>query len=746
MVRIFKHIVFLVGLVGLVPMAGGFALLGPVNETFQIQTIAYGLPGDIGAPKNLAEEYRWNKPVLYYSCDDNFINYFGGLGMTAIDSAFAVYNQLTNVSAYSLELNEFPLETMRVNYQAEALQLVDIKALTMQTLAEQFGLAEPERWVWCLRNRFTTPGGTCPQNQVYDVIKRNFDPVPTGPNQVQSSSYVNGNLFSYFVLEDCSDAPTPSADAVEFPVDPLATQLSAVASYGALYGNFYMGLTRDDIGGIRYLLRTNNYNIENAGTNTLTYITNTTPQLLFTSNLTEFAIMALTNDPGTLSALFPNLQISSSTPIFTNVVTTGTIFYFTNLPYSPAGTPASLVTATVQSTNVLIYWSHEFLNVYITPSYQLVSNLQIPLVSGHTSTNRLLTLTTTNISASACGPFDPVGSICTSVTSSSSLTTGIFGDYYILPTNLCDVSIVSTQLITAVTVTNGTFVATNAPGTTNNAGESFSQTSTYTFNQYVYVVRPVVCPANSVGLRQGIERVRFERRDYDSLLGRFFYPATNTYTLVSLTNNTLSKQVVTRILTAPDFLITARDTSPGPSQDDSPAPIGRNQIAYNQANIGAGLAGPGTLEPGTVITYNKVGPVYNNTAPAFLDEAGQTLWFIWATFDGTTNTPIVYPNGTSIDSIENQIFIQITPNGPVLPNGKVGVAYSNSFSVNGGTAPFNWSLTPGQGGLPSGLNINPVTGQITGTPTLPGQFDFSIRLLDAASRYIDRPYSISITP
>ena len=729
-------------------MASGFALLGPINEPFQVPVIAYNIDPDIGAPKNLGEEYRWTKPVLYYSCDDNFVNYFGGLGITAVDSAFAVYNQLTNVSSYSLQLNEFPLESMRVNYQAEALGLVDIKSLTMQIIAEQLGLAEPERWTWCLHNRYTLPGGQCPDDQVYDVIKRNFDPVPTGPTQLQTSSYVNGNLFSYIILDDCGAAPAPDADALEFPVDPLANQLSAIASFPAFYGNFHMGLTRDDIGGLRYLLRTNNYNIEAAGTNTFTFITNTTPQLLFTSNLTEFAILALTNGPGPLQALFPNLQIASSTPIFTNVVSTTIVFSFTNLPFSPAGSPATLVSNIIRSTNVLTYWTHQFLNVYITPFNQLVSNTQIPFVPGHSSGSGLITVWTTNVTT-ACGAFVPPGTVCTNITATSYTTNGVFGDYYILPPGLCDVSIVSTQLIVPTVVSNVTVVATNAPGVTNVDVQSFSQTATYTFNQYIYVVRPVVCPENSVGLRQGIERVRFERRDYDSLLGRFFYPVTNTYTVINLTNNTLSKQVVTRTLTTPDFLMTATDFAPGPSDpNNSPVPIARNpDIAFDQSNVGAGLAGPGTIEPGSVITYNKVGPIYQNVGPLpFLDEADQILWWIWGIFDGTTNAPIVFPNGTSIDSIENQIFIQITPNGPALPDGQVDVPYSVTFTVNGGTAPFSWSISPGSAGLPLGLVINPTTGEISGTPTDDGEFDFSIRLMDSASRYIDRPYSISITP
>jgi len=741
-----KRISGLALFLGMVPGAMGFSLLGPANETYQVPDIAFDLPGDIGAPKNLGEAYRWNTPVIYYACDENFVNYFGAEGVAAIDSAFAVFNQLTNVSAYSPGLTEFPLESMRVNYQAEALSLLDLKSQTMSLIAEQLGLAEPERWTWCLHNRFTTPGGQCPQNQVYDVIKRNFDPVTSSLNQVQPSSYVNGNLFTYQIFEICSGNP-PLADAVEVNVDPLGNPLSAVASDGALYGNYFLGLTRDDVGGLRYLLRTNNYAVEAAGTNTVTYITNAAPQLLFTSNLTDFAQQALVNGPGALTALYPDLQIASSTPIFTNVVTTNVFFYFTNSPFLPLGTP-QLVQAVALTTNVTTYWNHQFLNAYITPDNQLVSNLNIPLVPGHSRTNGIYSFVTTNVSTTACAPTDPYGSICTNISTTDVPIIGYFGDFYILPTNLCAVAIIKTQLVTAVTINGPTFVATNAPVTTNTSGEFFSQTLTYNYNQYIYVVNPVTCPQDSVGLRQGVDRIRFVRRDYDSLLGRFFYPVTNQYSLVALTNNTLTSQVVARTVNVPDFLLTAQDISPGPGAVDSPGAVARS-ITFDTANVGPGLAGPGVIVPGTGFIYNKVGPIYENEAPFFLNEAGQTLFFIWASFDGSTNAPIVYPNGTSIESIENQVLLQVSPAGPALPDGQLGVNYTNvfgGFSVVGGLPPYSWSLSVGSPGLPPGLVLNSATGAITGIPIQQGIYDFNLQLTDATGRFVNRAYSLTITP
>ena len=96
--------------------AFGFALLGPLGgsttgrpDGYQQPIIAYQLGTDIGTPKNLAEEYRRNTPVMYYTMDVNFLEYFGTDGSNAIVQAFEMMNSLTNVSSYSGYLDEFPL-------------------------------------------------------------------------------------------------------------------------------------------------------------------------------------------------------------------------------------------------------------------------------------------------------------------------------------------------------------------------------------------------------------------------------------------------------------------------------------------------------------------------------------------------------------------------------------------------------------------------------------------------------------
>jgi hypothetical protein len=49
-----------------------------------------------------------------------------------------------------------------------------------------------------------------------------------------------------------------------------------------------------------------------------------------------------------------------------------------------------------------------------------------------------------------------------------------------------------------------------------------------------------------------------------------------------------------------------------------------------------------------------------------------------------------------------------------LPNGKVGVLYSQILTATGGTTPYTWGLASGT--LPAGLALNALTGVISGTP------------------------------
>jgi hypothetical protein len=264
-------------LLAVLMLAGGlqtgraFSLLGPF-EAWQVSAIGHNLGGDIGGPMNIGEEYRWNIKTLYFGFDESFLNYFGTAGTNAVFQAVSIMNGIPAASQMSANLAEFPLDVTRVNFQASALGLLDLKSFTLSTLVEHMGLAEAERYVWTLRNRRTfTVGGQDFTN--YTVIQRNFDPVTHAP-----TPYVNGVLYTYEIVPFTNPQVD---DAIETQVDPLAIGFSSVSLGSVGVGEFYIGLTRDDVGGLRYLYRTNNFNTEllNAATILTPTVTSNPPPL-----------------------------------------------------------------------------------------------------------------------------------------------------------------------------------------------------------------------------------------------------------------------------------------------------------------------------------------------------------------------------------------------------------------------------------------------------------------------------------
>jgi hypothetical protein len=225
-----------------------FSLLGPYAD-WMTETNGFRQSGDIGGPMNLGEEYRWNVPVVTYSFDASFMVYFGSNGVAAVESAISILNSLPPAS--QINPSNYPPEVTLINYQAAAQGLIDLKSETLFQLIQQLGLAQPTRSIFCLQN-YSISNNLITGN----VVQRNFDPFSAG-----YSIYVNDTSYFYDLVYQSTGQAT-TADAVEFPIDPLNETFTAVADGMLTAGSIYSGLTRDDVGGLRYLLATNNINSE----------------------------------------------------------------------------------------------------------------------------------------------------------------------------------------------------------------------------------------------------------------------------------------------------------------------------------------------------------------------------------------------------------------------------------------------------------------------------------------------------
>ncbi|HVU27972.1 MAG TPA: Ig domain-containing protein [Verrucomicrobiae bacterium] len=665
-----------------------FSLGGPIGngpDAYQIPAIGYGLAGDIVAPKNLGEEYRRNIPTNYYAFDANFLDYFGSNGVVAVTNAFFILNNaLTNLDSYNYTnlngTNLVPFSALQANGTAGDLGLVDVKSCTLYAMMEQLGLASSIRYDWALHDRSTIPGATnpCPANMEYIVIQRNFDPITWRP-----TNSVNGVSYGYTIFEDCGMGPDPQAG---FILNPSPS--SYPVTYAIWIGSFFDSLTWDDIGGLRYLMTTNNLNMESppAGSLVTTFNTNATTTIT-TSNLTTLYLASLTNNPTALQALFPTLEIAS---VVTNL--DGTFTY-------------------------------SFANV-VTNSYSTTTKVKI------------MTIT---IAPPIGAPYGSPGVLTTNI--GGSITTNLVsGDYFIFPTNTCGFEIVKTNATLITSSTNLVAVGTNS------AGEPFSQSLIVSFTNHTLQVAPCSSSAPGAALYQGTGKIQFVRADFDSLIGQFWQPLTNQYNMVMITNNQRVTQTIQRTVTQPDFTFSAADITVG-----NVINVFSRNVNFDQDNIGQGLAGPGTINPSSTITLTKIGTAfiqsYADDTNAVLSSENMvspyySANFIWGSFDSSTNIDI-YPNNTDIQGILDQMFIQVTPAAGNLPNGTVNAAYTPVvFTASGGsyTPPFIWSAPAG---LPPGLILTP-DGTLSGTPTQAGTFDFTIQLTDVLSRSASWNYTLTV--
>jgi hypothetical protein len=177
-----------------------------------------------------------------------------------------------------------------------------------------------------------------------------------------------------------------------------------------------------------------------------------------------------------------------------------------------------------------------------------------------------------------------------------------------------------------------------------------------------------------------------------------------------------------------------------------------------------------TVNPAPVITTNSlppgtVGAPYSLT----LAVSGGTLPFTWAVTAGTLPSGLTLNStgqisGTPNTATTSNITVQakdangaaasksfpltinpapvITTNS--LPPGTVGASYAQPVVVSGGTSPFISTVTAGA--LPTGLALNSATGQISGTPTTAGSFNFTIKVTDVNAATASKSFTLTVNP
>lgn len=139
-----------------------------------------------------------------------------------------------------------------------------------------------------------------------------------------------------------------------------------------------------------------------------------------------------------------------------------------------------------------------------------------------------------------------------------------------------------------------------------------------------------------------------------------------------------------------------------------------------------------SLPNGTWVYNNGTYPG-SNAYPASIN--GFTLWFQHNTTTGE------YLNFLDV---ANTVFKKLTlsPGSQVLTTSTTGASFSQQFTAGGGQGPYTYSLARGL--LADGISLNTSTGLLSGTPTVPGLYYFSIRAVDSNGATVLGNYSITI--
>ena len=244
----FRKVLIIVWLLAACAPAYGFALLGPYRPWMAVSN-GYAQPGDVGGPMRLGQEYRWNLPVITYGFHPRFVQHFGSNGVRAVEAAVKILNRLPPASQVQLE--DFPLRTTLINQDAAEFELRDMKSFVLSQLLHHLGLAPSTPNVWIISGRTNDaiePGDT------FIVAQRNYDPAT-----LALTNAVNGIAYGYLIQE----LSVGVFDAVEELLDPLSVfEFTTATDPLESSGQFRTGVTRDDVGGLRFLYSPANVNME----------------------------------------------------------------------------------------------------------------------------------------------------------------------------------------------------------------------------------------------------------------------------------------------------------------------------------------------------------------------------------------------------------------------------------------------------------------------------------------------------
>jgi len=326
-------------------------------------------------------------------------------------------------------------------------------------------------------------------------------------------------------------------------------------------------------------------------------------------------------------------------------------------------------------------------------------------------------LTGSGCAGTSCGTLTNITTTGVTYTAPSGLTTGITVTLEAIAK--ANGSVTATSTITIVLPV--TFTTTSLPNGSN--GVAYNQTIITSGG-----VAPITYAVGTGSLPAGLKL-----NSVGTVIGTPTSSGTSTFTINATDFGTPPLTVA-----SPTYTI-AINPPPPLSITSTAMSNGITGTAYSSAIASSGGVPPltwsvpaGTLPPGLEL----------NTSSGLISGTPTTPG-VYKFFPTVTDSAIPPQHAASAAGVTISV-ITVAPLQavtPPLPSGDVAVGYTAGLVASGGVPPYIWSITGGQ--LPSGLTLDPKSGNVSGTPILATTAKFAVEVEDSNSTK-SAPQSLSI--
>lgn len=200
------------------------------------------------------------------------------------------------------------------------------------------------------------------------------------------------------------------------------------------------------------------------------------------------------------------------------------------------------------------------------------------------------------------------------------------------------------------------------------------------------------------------------------------------------------------------FVITVTDSSTGAG-----APFSRAGSYTLTVNTSTLAIAPGSLPSGKVgVTYTLLSltasggaapysySLKSGSLPAGLSLSATGVLSGTPTSGGSFPFTVIATDAAGLTGSAAYTILVSAPTITISPgtlnNAQLGVAYAQTLTASGGTAPYSFSLA---GALPTGMTFDALTGQVSGTPAVGGSFPITVTATDSSTG--TGPYASSFT-